>query len=126
MNKIIKRKMMILLIFFAFAGSVFMPVKKVCAAEKNTQVKVSIDVDNINGDSTGVTEVDDSMDRGNSFLEGFVKFIGKGAALISLLFFFISFPTHQTDMRLNAFLAFCVGVLIYFAPEIIHFVFGKH
>lgn len=125
MNRFLRRKMVFLFIFFAFVGSVFVPAKKAYAVDKNTQVKVSVDVDNIN-DSTGVTEVDDSMDRGNSFLEGFVKFIGKGAALISLLFFFISFPTHQTDMRLNAFLAFCVGVLIYFAPEIIHFVFGKH
>ena len=125
MNKIIKRKMMILLIFFAFAGTIFMPAKKVSAADDNSSVKITITADNLNNDGTGVSEVDATLNRGNKFLEGLCRYVGIAVAVVSALFFLISLATHQSDMRNQMIVAFFVGLVIIFVPEIVHAIAGK-
>ena len=126
MNKIIKRKMMMFVMFFAFTGALFVPAKKTYAMEANNGISVTGVTDKINyGDSTGVTEVDATLDRGNSFLRGFIKFVGVAVALVSALFFFISFATHQSDMRMQALAAFFIGLAVYFTPNIVDYLLGR-
>lgn len=72
------------------------------------------------GDETGVDELDDMMDRGDKMGKGVIKFIGKWVAIISFLFFVVSLPTHQSEMRLISLIAFFVSLGVYFGPEIIN------
>ena len=75
--------------------------------------------------SSGVQEVDDAMARGENMLVVVVKFIGFCVGLISLIFFLASFPTHQIEQRIISFIAFVVGVGIYFGPEIMNGLLGR-
>ena len=75
--------------------------------------------------STGITELDDAMERGDKMGKAVVKFIGKWVAIITLLFFLVSFPTHQSEMRIISFIGFVVGIGMYFGPEIIDGILGK-
>ncbi|MBQ8913671.1 MAG: hypothetical protein IJ054_06475 [Lachnospiraceae bacterium] len=126
MNKIIKRKMMMFVMFFAFTGALFVPVKKTYAMEANNGISVAAVTDKVHyNDSTGVTEVDATLDRGNNFLKGFIKFVGVAAAVVSAAFFFISFPTHQSDMRMQALAGFFISLAIYFTPNIVDYVLGR-
>ena len=126
MNKIIKRKMTMLTMIFAVMGAVlFIPAKKVSAADDNSGVRITISADNLNSDSTGVNEVDATLNRGNKFLEGLCRFVGFAVAVVSALFFLISLPTHQSDMRNQMIVAFFVGIIIIFVPEIVHAIAGR-
>ena len=124
MNKIIKRKMMMLTMIVTCMGAVlFIPAKKTYAADSES-VRITMSDENIN-DSTGVPEVDATLNRGNKFLEGLCRFVGIAVAVVSALFFLISLPTHQADMRSQMIVAFFVGIIIIFVPEIVHAISGK-
>ena len=124
MNKILKRRMMMLLMIFTFLGAILIPTKKTLAAD-GASVKITMSTDDINDDGTGVTEVDETLNRGNRFLEGLCRFVGIAVSVISALFFLISLPSHQADMRNQMIVAFFVGIIIIFIPEIVHAIAGK-
>lgn len=75
---------------------------------------------------TGVPELDDAMGRADKMGNGSIKFIGRWVAIIALLFFLISFPSHQSEMRIIAFIGFVVGIAMYFGPEIIDKLLGRN
>ena len=75
--------------------------------------------------ASGVEAVDGAMQRGEDFFKGIIKYIGFLIGVIGIVFFLVSFPSHQTEMRLMAFIGFIVGVGIYFAPEIVSYIIGR-
>lgn len=122
-----KRKMMIIL--FLTLAIVLIPAKKSYAANQkgiaNLSGFVHYETTESSGDSTGVAEVDATLNRGNKFLEGFCRFVGIAVAVVSGVFFLISLPTHQADMRNQMIVAFFVGIIIIFVPEIVHAIAGR-
>ncbi|MBQ9199425.1 MAG: hypothetical protein IJ141_04535 [Lachnospiraceae bacterium] len=123
-----KRKMMMIILFLTIA-IVLVPAKKSYAANQkgiaNLSGFVHYETTESSGDSTGVAEVDATLDRGNKFLKGLCRFIGIAVAVVSGVFFLISLPTHQADSRNQMLIAFFVGIIIIFVPEIVHAISGK-
>lgn len=110
-EKVIKRKkiFMLMLLMLMFIS---------CISEVRADAK-GFDSNIFYGEETGVDEVDDAMDRGDKIGKGAIKFIGKWVTIIAFIFFVISLPTHQQEMRYISLIGLIVGVGVYFGPEIV-------
>ncbi len=117
----LRRKIMMIIGLFLMVLVTLMEPCEVSHAKNNTFIEINADTDT----DTGIPELDEAMGRADKMGNGAVKFIGKWVAIISLIFFVISFPSHQSEMRIIAFIAFVVGVCIYFGPEIIDGILGR-
>lgn len=96
-----------------------------CLVSKAKGLGTGIETIHSSDTSTGVTELDDAMARGDKMGNGVIKFIGKWVARLGLIFFLISFPSHQAEMRIISFIGFVVGLAMYFGPEIVDAILGK-
>lgn len=110
-EKVIKRKkiFMFMLLMMMFASG----LSEIRAEAKSFDGYISY------GEETGVDDVDDAMERGDMLGRGVIKFIGKWVAIIAFVFFVISLPTHQQEMRYISLIGLIVGVGVYFGPEIV-------
>lgn len=78
-----------------------------------------------NGADTGVTDLDKSIDRGTSLLEGLARALGAAITLVGIVIAAIGFFGHQEELKAKAPITIFVGVFIYFAKEIMNFLLGK-
>ena len=76
-------------------------------------------------DSSGVTELDDSLTRGKTFLVGIIHFFGAAVALFGVVFAAIGFLGRDNEQKIIGITAFIVGIAIFFAPQIVNAVVGQ-
>lgn len=75
--------------------------------------------------STGVDELDESMNRGTQVLVGICRALGGACGIVGIVLALIGFFGHQQDLKAQAPIFIFVGVGIFFAPEIFNFLVGK-
>lgn len=76
-------------------------------------------------DSTGINELDESMNRGTQVLVGICRALGGACGIVGIVLALIGFFGHQQDLKAQAPIFIFVGVGIFFAPEIFNFLVGK-
>ena len=74
---------------------------------------------------SGVTELDNSLSRGKTFLVGIIHFFGAAVALFGVVFAAIGFLGRDNEQKIIGITAFIVGVAIFFAPQIVNAVVGQ-
>ena len=75
--------------------------------------------------ASGVTELDDSLNRGKTLLVGVIHFFGGAVALFGLIFAAIGFLGRDNEQKIIGITAFIVGVAVFFAPQIVNAVVGQ-
>ena len=76
-------------------------------------------------DTSGVTELDEAKDRTDSLINWICKWIGATIAIISLIVAAMMASSHQTEQRNQALAVMVLGIVIFFAPQIIDYLLGK-
>lgn len=69
-------------------------------------------------------EIKKPIEKGKSLFTYIIRVIGWLMVVFGIIFFAISFPTHQTDQRIMGGVSFFIGLLVAFAPEIAAWVTG--
>lgn len=69
-------------------------------------------------------EVKEPIEKGKSLITYIIRVFGWLIVIFGVLFFAISFFSHQTDQRITGIIAFFVGLLVAFAPEIAKWITG--
>lgn len=77
------------------------------------------------GADTGVNELDASINRGTNLLVGLTRSLGGAVTLVGIVIAAIGFFGHQEELKAKAPIITSVGVVIYFANEIMNFLVGK-
>lgn len=76
-------------------------------------------------ESSGVTELDEAKDRTDSLIEWICRWIGGTVAVVSLIVAAFMAGSHQTEQRNQALVVMVLGIVIFFAPQIIDYLLGR-
>ena len=121
-----------MLIFLIFAVIYITQGKEVNASPANNGVITEMslagfsasDHVNFSSASTGVPEVDESINRMNRLLIGAIKALAIGLGIVGAAFCFMNLASHQVEQRNMGIIMMGCAVLVYFSPEIISAILG--
>lgn len=124
-----KKKMKYLLVMLAVLMGCFsfVPVRAQAHERENEVVEISqkhVDITIIARNDVP-TEIKQPIEKGKSLFTYLIRVTGWMIAIFGFLFFAISFFSHQTDQRITGAIAFFIGLLVAFAPEITSWITGQ-
>lgn len=107
-------------------SSVSSVVSDIKTDENKTNTLTRIEKNHINAEeSSGVSELDAAKDRTDSLIEWICRWIGATIAVISLIVAAMMASSHQTEQRNTALVVMVLGIVIFFAPQIIDYLLGR-
>lgn len=76
-------------------------------------------------ESSGISELDAAKDRTDKLIEWICRWIGGTIAVVSLIVAAMMASSHQTEQRNTALIVMVLGIVIFFAPQIINYLLGR-